>query len=944
MTMFIPLFDAIARRQPGHAAVLTDGAETVTYAALQARAQSIAARLPPGAPGRIVALNIEKSADYIAAMLGCWYARAAFLPLDPAMPAARRQLILDEAQPVCVLTAQSLRTLPDRAFTALPADAADLAYVIYTSGSTGTPKGVMVPHAGLCHVLLAQIDLFQLSPQSRSLFYLSTMFDASVSDIGTALLAGATLCIERVGKLETAAQLAEIIAARQIVYADLPPALLQLLDPRRMPACLATICIGGEACPPAVVRDWAATRRIVCVYGPTEATICTSASVCDAKTWTAPLIGTPLPGVEYHIFDRRLQPAADGELYIGGENLALGYLARAQLTAEKFIQHDGRRLYKTGDHVRRTQDGIEFLGRIDRQFKWRGQLVEPEEIEQQLRRLPGISRAAVLRAVHHGQEKLVAHIETAAPLPATEMQTQLAAQLPAWMVPTAFVPHHRLPLTATGKVNMAALATYEEAPQDNSAAFTATTPTEQKLLACWQRVLKREAVPAHLPFSALGGDSFALLQLILEAETQGLTLSPAFLTRHRTLAAQARHLTDITPEGDAMPAADLRARISTQFPLPPANKTAPAQPPRRLLLTGGTGFLGGHLLRRLLEQTDLHIAALVRAGDEASGWQRLGLAPQWRKRVDILCGDAAAENLGLDDGQWQHLAQGTDAILHCAAVVNMALPHAALEDANVRPLHSLLRLAAEGPPKHIHYASTLSVFVATDRNHGVALESDALDDTKTVYGGYAQSKWAAEVLLQQAMRQGQPASIYRLGLVTGDSRTGASSSHDFLRTFLQGLIALGCVPACADELLVDATPVDYAADMMLAAMLSGRGGGLHIANHRGFSLLQIVAALRRHGHALRELPPQAWQDHVNARAAKRPLSPEEAAAVMGLCRAAPAPAFARHRAMDLFQATGVMFDMRALQEAAGSAYRAPPSADDALLDLYLRSFQLSRAA
>ncbi len=946
--LFIDLFDAVAQARGSHPAVVTDGTHSVSYADLRAQALNIAAHLPAGDDGRLIAISIDKSADYLAAVLACWYARASFLPLDPALPPERRALILAEAKPLCILAAQPLEAsvaviditaLPLRDFTPRapsPADAA--AYVIYTSGSTGAPKGVIVSHRGLVAVLQQQIALFDLDANSRSLFYLSTAFDASISDFGTALLAGATLYIESAGKLDTAAHLARILAARAITYADLPPALLRLLDPAQMPASLRSICIGGEVCPPAVVRRWAQDRRIVCVYGPTEATICTSASICDPLTWQAPLIGAPLDGVSYAILDPARTPCDDGELYIAGPHLANGYLAQDSLTAQKFVMIDGQRWYRTGDHVRRTGDGIEFIGRIDRQFKWRGQLVEPEEIEQALCRLDGISRAALLRDTTNGHERLVAHIESTHEQDMAQIQARLAKTLPAWMIPTHIVTHTQLPLTATGKINRSALAARaSHAAPSRGTPFTPATATEQRLLACWQRVLRQERIPADTPFSALGGDSFAVLQLLLEAEKADLRLTPDFVARHTTLGAQARHLHSDDTHSPMQDAALLRAHVLSQFPIPAAARDGVQS--GDMLLTGATGFLGRQILLRLLEHTDATIHVILRAASTEQGWQRLGLDARFKPRLRILCGDMTQEHFGLDAQDWAQLASRITTIIHCAAVVNMALPYAALEDANVRAVHTLICLAATGCAKHIHHASTLSVFVATDRNSGTARESDTLDATRQIYGGYAQSKWAAEILLQAARTQGHTVTLHRLGLITGDSATGEYSCHDFLRTFMQGVISLGHIPAGNnDSLLVDATPVDYAADMMVAAVSAYQHGCLHIANTRGFSWPQIMQGLHRNGHALTALEPQAWDDWLAARRAAQPLNIDESAAVMAMCRALGTQAFERHRTMDLFQGTDIVFDSAHLRAVHG--WRAPPLADDALLDLYIRTFTL----
>jgi len=319
--------------------------------------------------------------------------------------------------------------------------------------------------------------------------------------------------------------------------------------------------------------------------------------------------------------------------------------------------------------------------------------------------------------------------------------------------------------------------------------------------------------------------------------------------------------------------------------------------------------------------------------------RRLALPPALQSRVTILCGDLAQKNFGLAPQTWNHLCGTVGEIVHCAAEVNMLLPYAALAPANTAPVHTLLRMARQGCKKRLHHASTLSVFVSTDANTGIAREDTLPSGDCRIYGGYAQSKWAAEYLL----RHEKDVAVYRFGLVTPDAATGAASRHDFLRTFLHGITALGCVPEGAHEnLTLDVTPIDYAARQMFALMRAGKSGTYHIANEKGFVLAQLLRGLARAGHAIAVLPIAAWEEHLDSRRKKSPLSPEEAAAVMAMCRCLPPGGFERHRAMDLFQATGIRFDMTATKAALGDAFTPPPAADDRLLDLYIKAFSLEK--
>lgn len=932
MNSFTKIFLEIADKYSGYIAVLTDGAEVVTYQELKNQALIIAATLPKGG---LIALNIEKSSDYLAALLGCWFASAAFMPLDPALPPERKDFILADAKPDLILTKESLENLKPVPFEPAPLSDDTLAYVIYTSGSTGQPKGVMVTHGGLVGMLQAQINAFGMKPESRSLFYLSTAFDASLSDIGTALLSGATICIETGNKIDIAGNMPAIVRERGITYMDIPPSLLRVLKLESMPDTLETIVIGGEPCLPEIVRAWARRFRVVNVYGPTEATICTSLCVCDSDTWNKPLIGNPLPGVEYSI--------VDGELYIAGPQLARGYLNRPELTAQKFVTKEGKRWYRTGDLARCHANGdIEFLGRIDRQVKLRGQLVELEEIENHIARLSGVDRVAVLKRPVDGRDTLVAFLclDKETKLKSAILKSMLKPILPDWMIPTHFIVLDAMPITTAGKIDFTALHDFPvEKVKAQNEGTRPQTDMEQQILSFWQHVLKRGDIGCNDDFFMIGGDSMAVLELSLEAEAHGLPLSPALIVECPTIAGQAAWLEahSSTVQSGVMTTDALRKDVSPDKTWQSRFEQARQRPLqkhnlKKILFTGATGFLGSRLLNDLLQRTDAVFYVLVRAAIENEARDRLLLSSEMKREVIPLCGDFSLPYLGLDQITWEKLASEVDTIIHCGALVNMVLPYAALRSANVEGTQEIVRFACEGRRKAVHYASTLSVFVSTDQNTGVVFEKDKLEDTKIVYGGYGQSKWAAEYFLQQVPPDTCDLSIYRLGLITSDTQTGRCASRDFLNMFVKGLVSLGSIPAGSYEnLMVDVTPVDYAAQTMAHIIQNGAPGTYHIANSRGFSLADVVRGLQRQGYRIQTVAVDKWLQDIEG----KHLTPQESATFMALCRCLPEPYFERYRAMDLFQATDIVFDTTNTEKILSGTGIKIPAADDTLLDLYL---------
>lgn len=998
---FAKLFGETARQRGNATAIEFSGVPVYSYSQLDWHARQIAARLTERGIGNedIVGIAIQKSPQYIAAMLGIWYAGAAFLPLDPSLPVDRIALMCMESQTSVALAPQEqtdVAFLPESISSLSIGDipqscpqwrqpawsAEQLAYVIFTSGSTGTPKGVLVTHAGVANFLQEQIRAFRIDSSSRSLFYLSTNFDAAVSDIGTILLAGGTLCIEPPCSLQPGPQLAPLVASRRITHIDIPPAVLKQLNCTDMPDCLQTLIIGGEACAPYVVREWSSRFHLVNVYGPTEATVCTSLGVCTPQ-WQRALIGQPLKGIEYIILDEDLQPVPvgqPGELFIAGEALARGYLNRPELTARKFIRRGSARLYRSGDRVIRHADGeFEFLGRIDRQFKLRGMLVEPEEIESALFAHPATKRAAVVKmAVGSGKrDALVAFLvcDPVAMPTEKELRAFLSQKLPRFLVPQRFVFLVSMPLTVTGKPDLQALQAMEppEVPTDSSLCAQPEADgcnTIAILTQVYRTVLGLKHVDANDDLFDLGGDSFNVLEVIAEAELRGLIIPPPLLMANSRIShlaealTQARDPDDGCDEADgqlalreamecgAMSAVDLRRDVAIDKEwsdlVTKAISCCPTLPPmpENVLITGASGFLGSRLLYELLQATDARVSCLVRCRGTDEGLGKIekalaghgkGLNKEHRSRLQVLNGDLGQPHFGLDADHWRRLAEQIDTVYHCAAYVNMLLPYADLRASNVSGTFEIAKFVCQGRWKALHHASTLSVFVATDRNEGVAMEDDDLAATRFVYGGYAQTKWASEVFLRSLGDAGLDVSHYRFGLIVGDSQTGLTVKSDFLGLFVRGIEALQCLPEMGSEISVDITPVDFAARAMLQLSLPGqsltRHKTFHIANpHGGAPLAMLAEAMVDSGIKIEFVTAQEFIARLAQRRQRdEALSAEESAACLALCRRLDkAGSFLRLRTMDLFQCTGITFDMtNTLSQLNGSLQCPPP--DEQLL-------------
>ncbi|HSP76994.1 MAG TPA: amino acid adenylation domain-containing protein, partial [Myxococcaceae bacterium] len=546
------LFEAQVDRRPDAVALEFDG-RALTYRELDARANRLAhelRRLGVGL-GTRVGLYLKRSSELVVAMLGVLKAGGAYVPLGTTLPSERLAFMLrDAAVPVLLSSRNLVEGLPEHGAALLCLDedwerisrqpdvrpssgvsAGETAYIIYTSGSTGRPKGVCVPHRGVVRMLVEN-RFFQVFETDRMAQCCSASFDASVLEQWGALLHGATLVGVSEEELLSPGTLAALVRERRLSVMMLPTAVFHLLA-REQPSAFAplrALLFGGEAADGRWVHEvltHGAPGQILNIYGPTECTVlatCYRAESTTERSWLP--LGRPISNTQVYVLDGRLEPVpvgGVGEVYIGGDGLAVGYLERPELTAERFIPHPfsgepGARLYRTGDRARRREDGnLEFLGRRDDQVQVRGFRIERGEVEAVLGTHPAVGPAVVVVREEEGDKRLVAYAvpRVGAVLEVGELRVFLKERLPEYMVPAHLVPLESLPLTSNGKVARQALPAPEsvagEEPSDSEAP---RSPVEELLVGLWAQVLGVERIGRQDDFFELGGHSLLATQLV----------------------------------------------------------------------------------------------------------------------------------------------------------------------------------------------------------------------------------------------------------------------------------------------------------------------------------------------------------------------------------------------------------------------------------------------
>lgn len=855
------------------------------------------------APEAIVGLALPRGPEFVVALLGCWWAGLAFCPLDPEGSPIRRARLVKRAGIDLVLEDLEQLDAPHEREVEAPAfDPHRLAYLIFTSGSTGRPKGVLVEHAGLEQLTRAQVEAFRLGPQSRVWWLLSPLFDASLSDISTALVAGACLCTEDTAPLADPRLFLERVAERGYTHIDLPPALLALLDSTQAPRCLETLVIGGEVARAEVVEAWARCCRVVNVYGPTEATICTSLNLGHERGWAEGSLGRPIEGIRY------TRDEETGELIIAGEAVARGYLDEAgELAARFFVDAQGARAYRSGDRVCPGADGnYRFTGRIDRQLKINGRLISPEEVEAALGSHPKCPRAHVFGRQEGQRTRLHAAVEAPASVE-HELRAHLETRVPAWLQPQHFHFFEALPLGASGKpdaqaIERACTHSGQEGPHSSS------------LAALLARILGVHKVDPEASFEALGMTSLDRVEFLAAATPWGVSASLlANATSLHSLEEGLREGVD----GEERSSEELLADVESGLASIELEAQGPPQPPKRILLTGATGFLGGELLGQL-SAGGYEVHCLVRGGNAQHAHARLRerlQADALPPGVAVHLGDLAEPRLGLQDGDYDRLAQQIDTVVHCGAQLSWTQSYEALRTVNLLGTRRVLEFAHHGRAKALHHMSTLAVFAISDLDAGEYDESIPLTRATTLFGGYAQSKWAAEAFLRRGWASPAPLAVYRLGLLTGHSESGVGPGEDALALLTKGLGSLGAVPELEERdhrLAFDYTPVDFAAKT-IASLLPRASGTFNVAGQGRVTLRQLLQAMRDAGVPLESVDRRRWLQLAQA-ADDSTVS----AAQLTLTRLFEGDEGSRpRRAHDLFLATHNRFSMQRALELLG---------------------------
>ncbi|MEK9495952.1 amino acid adenylation domain-containing protein [Photorhabdus sp. P32] len=572
------LFERQVEKTPTATALIA-GDKALSYAELNARANRLAHQLIKQGigPNDHVAILLERSIELVAAQLAILKAGAVYVPIDPGVPDERKNWLINDCLAKLLLTGAEadipadldvpLIRLSDETDVNkeeegfnpdLPCSSTAPAYIMYTSGSTGTPKGVIVPHRAVVRLVINN-GYVEIEPNDRVAFAANPAFDASTFEVWAPLLNGGALVVIDHTTLLTPQEFVQALDSYQINILWLSVGLFNRLAAELSPVLpqMKNLIVGGDILDPHVIAQVLRNnppQQLLNAYGPTEGTTFTTTYRIDALAAGATNIpiGRPIANTRVYLLDEQGQPAPlgrEGEIYVGGDGVACGYLNRPELTAERFVvdpfsDASDARMYRTGDLARYLPDGnLEFLGRNDQQIKIRGFRIEPGEIEARLVEYAAVGEAVVL-ALGEGQDKqLVAYVlaEPNNELP-THLREHLSARLPDYMVPAAFVRLDEFPLTPNGKLDRRALPAPSEEAFARQVYAAPQGEREIALATIWRELLGIEQISRHDSFFALGGHSLLGVRMIEQLRHLGLTLAARDLFQSPILAELAQTL------------------------------------------------------------------------------------------------------------------------------------------------------------------------------------------------------------------------------------------------------------------------------------------------------------------------------------------------------------------------------------------------------------------
>lgn len=914
----VDLFEEQVEKTPDNIAVVFED-KKLTYRELNEKANQLARFLLANSVNTndIVCLLLDKSLESIISIIATLKVGATYLPIDVNYPSDRIDYIIRDSKSKILLTTKANIHKSNGTIQALCIDidspiysqndfeniycknisADNLAYIMYTSGSTGNPKGVMVKHRNIIR-LVKNNNFITFDKKERILQTGSIVFDACTFEIFGTLLNGFELYIIKKEALLDSQLLQDYVINNKITILWLTAPLFNQLceENPHMFRSVKTLLTGGDVLSPKhinMVKVANPNLTVINGYGPTENTTFSCCFTIDKKYTNSIPIGKPISNSTAYVVSTtgNLNPiGVPGELWVGGDGVAKGYLNNDNLTNEKFIENPfGTGLvYKTGDLVKWLPNGcIDFIGRIDNQVKIRGFRVEIGEVNARIATFPSMKECFTIVNEIKGEKNICSYIVADKQIDIHELKQYLKRNLPIYMIPTYFMQLEKLPINTNGKVDRKSLPTNFKSNHIKGKIKQPTNENEKLLLDIFKKLLSFDDIGIDDDFFELGGNSLLAIKLQVEAISNNLQITYADIFDHPTVQELAKcinHTTDSYTENNFDYEKYNTILENNQITTDMEIQNTPIG---NVLLTGFTGFLGAHVLDSYLKKENGTIYCLIRGKNNMSPEDRLKNVLHFYfdtqydsyigNRIKLVEGDITLNDFGLNMIDYNVLGTNVNTVIHCAALVKHYGSYNDFEKINIIGTKRVIDFCKVYNLKLLH-VSTISVSgnnLAEGANIDNNFEKDMFFNETNFYIGqnlknfYVRSKFEAEKLVLDAILGGLQACILRMGNLTSRFSEGKFQQNHFENAFvnrLKSFLQIGVFPKSLLNLYCEFTPIDYCGNAIIdiANHINKDFTVFHLLNEKHVYLDRLFNMLHEIGINISLIPDEEFSNTIQA--------------------------------------------------------------------------------